>query len=70
MSLKTGIYYFTWYNEQRWNEAPVKDTPLLGRYDSSDPSIISWQLDLIRCCGIDYVIFELIPESDWGVCDR
>jgi hypothetical protein len=66
MGIKTGIYYFTWYNEQRWKEAPVRDAPLVGQYDSSDPSIISWQLDLIRYCGIDYVIFELIPESDWG----
>ena len=66
MGIKTGIYYFTWYNEQRWKEAPVKDTPLLGQYDSTDPSIISWQLDLIRYCGIDYVIFQLIPEDDWG----
>ena len=66
MGIKTGIYYFTWYNAQRWKEAPVKDTPLMGQYDSSDPSIISWQLDLIRYCGIDYVIFELIPEDDWG----
>ena len=66
MSIQTGIYYFTWYNEQRWREAPVKDTPLLGQYDSSDASIISWQLDLIRYCGIDYVIFELIPAGNWG----
>ena len=66
MGIKTGIYYFTWYNEQRWTEAPITGTPLLGQYDSSDPSIISWQLDLLRYCGIDYVIFELIPEDDWG----
>jgi hypothetical protein len=66
MGIKTGIYYFTWYNEQRWKEAPVKDTPLLGQYDSTDPSIVLWQLDLIRYCGIDYVIFQLIPEDDWG----
>jgi hypothetical protein len=66
MGIRTGIYYFTWYNEQRWKEAPFKDAPLLGQYDSSDPSIISWQLDLIRYCGIDYVIFQLIRDDDWG----
>jgi hypothetical protein len=66
MSIKTGIYYFTWYNEQRWNEVPATDTPILGQYDSADPSVISWQLDLIRYCGIDYVIFQLIPDDDWG----
>jgi hypothetical protein len=66
MGIKTGIYYFTWYNEQRWREAPVKHTPLLGQYDSSDPAIVWWQLDLIRYCGLDYVVFELIPEDDWG----
>ena len=66
MGVKTGIYYFPWYNEQRWKEAPFKYTPLLGRYDSSDPAIIAWQLDLIQYCGIDYVIFELVPEGDWA----
>lgn len=66
MHIKTGIYYFVWYNGQRWKEAPFKGAPLLGRYDSSDPSIISWQLDLIRYCGIDYVIFVLVPEDDWS----
>ncbi len=66
MGVKTGIYYFPWYNEQRWKEAPFKYTPLLGPYDSSDPAIIAWQLDLIRYCGIDYVIFELVPEGDWA----
>src|SRR6266498_3437311 len=66
MAIKTGIYYYTWYNEERWKEAGFKYTPLVGQYDSGDPAIISWQLDLIRYCRIDYVIFELIPEDDWA----
>jgi hypothetical protein len=66
MATPTGIFYFTWYNEQRWTEARFRYTPLLGRYDSSDPSVVAWQIDLIRYCGIDYVIFELNPEADWG----
>jgi hypothetical protein len=66
MPPQTGIYYFTWYNEQRWKEGHVRYTPLLGRYDSSDHSVIKWQIDLLRYCGIDYVIFELNPETDWG----
>lgn len=66
MPVTTGIYYFVWYNERRWKEAPFSGAPLLGRYDSSDPFVISWQLDLIRHCGIDYVIFVLVPEDDWA----
>ena len=27
MGVKTGIYYFTWYNAQRWAEAPVPSSP-------------------------------------------
>jgi hypothetical protein len=62
---KFGIYFYPWYNAQRWKEAPRKYTPLIGEYDSTDPNIIEWQLDLIKSCGIDYVIFELIPQYDW-----
>jgi len=39
---------------------------VLGLYDSADASVVAWQLDLIRYCGVDYVIFEMNPETDWG----
>jgi hypothetical protein len=63
--IKTAVYFYPWYNEQRWKEAPRKHTPSIGEYHSDDPSVIAWQFDLINYCGFDYVIFELVPESDW-----
>jgi len=62
---KVGVYYYPWYNPQRWREAPIKYTPLIGEYDSDDPSVIDWQIEMMKYCGIDYVIFELVPEKDW-----
>ncbi len=63
--LKFGIYYYPWYNKTRWAEAPRVGTPTLGEYDSTDPTVVKTQMDLIIDCGFDYVIFELVPTTDW-----
>jgi hypothetical protein len=63
--MKFGVYFYPWYNEQRWREAPRKHTPLMGEYDSKDSKVIRWQMDLIKACGLDYVVFEIVPSTDW-----
>lgn len=61
-----GVYFYAWYNELKWFEAPTRNTPLIGKYDSADPFVIQWQIDLIKWCGFDYVVFEMVPMKDWG----
>ena len=61
-----GVYFYTWYDLRKWSEARSPFTPLIGRYDSADPHVIRWQLDLIEWCGFDYIIIEAIPDSDWS----
>ncbi len=63
--MKFGIYFYPWYNRQRWREAPRQHTPLIGEYDSTSSSVIKWQMDLIEWCGFDYVVFEIVPLVDW-----
>lgn len=63
--MQFGIYYYPWYNKQRWAEAPRICTPTLGEYDSTDPAVVKEHMDLIADCGFDYVIFELVPTTDW-----
>jgi hypothetical protein len=68
--VKFGLYFYPWYNEQRWSEAPKRHVPLIGEYDSRDPDVIQWQAEVIAGCGFDYVIFEVVPVDDWcfGCC--
>jgi len=64
-SMRFGVYFYPWYNEQRWGEAPRRHTPLIGEYDSRHPSVINWQMRLMEWCGLDYVVFEFVPLEDW-----
>jgi hypothetical protein len=61
-----GIYFYPWYNLARWREFPRTCTPSIGEYDSRDPAVLNWQLDNIAAAGIDYIIFEIVPQHDWG----
>jgi hypothetical protein len=63
--MKFGVYFYPWYNEQKWLEAPTPYVPVKGRYDSRDPGVIDWQAELIRECGFDYVVIEFVPLGDW-----
>ncbi|MEE9615118.1 MAG: hypothetical protein V3W31_09285, partial [Thermodesulfobacteriota bacterium] len=63
--IKIGVYYFSWYNEKHWSLTPHKHTPYIGEYDSADPKTTEWQMELIKESGIDYVIFDLVPTTDW-----
>jgi hypothetical protein len=62
---KFGVYFYPWYNRQRWQEAPKNHVPIIGEYDSRDLEVIRWQADLIASCGFDYVTFEVVPLDDW-----
>jgi len=58
-----GVYFYPWYfiSEGRHWDNTVRDTPVIGYYDSNDPDTIRWQLKLIRDAGIDFIVF-----SWWG----
>ncbi|HTY22611.1 MAG TPA: hypothetical protein VMC85_05745 [Desulfomonilaceae bacterium] len=64
--MKFGVYFYPWYHQKKWDEAPVPYRPLKGLYDSRDPEILTWQMDLIRWCGFDYVLIEFVPLKDWN----
>jgi hypothetical protein len=64
--MKFGVYFYPWYHQKKWDEAPVPHHPLRGLYDSRDPEILTWQMDLIQWCGFDYVVFEFVPLKDWN----
>ncbi|MGO9570604.1 MAG: hypothetical protein ACLP5H_23990 [Desulfomonilaceae bacterium] len=64
--MEFGIYFYPWYHKKKWDEAPVPHHPLRGLYDSRDPEILTWQMDLIQRCGFDYVVFEFVPLKDWN----
>ncbi len=66
VSIKFGLYFYPWYHPQKWKEAPTPYHPLRGFYDSKDPEIVKWQINLIHWCGFDYVIFEFVPVNDWN----
>ncbi len=55
------IYYYIWYGgpDHPWDD--VTSTPMIGYYNSSDLSVISWQLSQIRQLGV-YCLFI----SWWG----
>jgi hypothetical protein len=73
--IRVGVFYYPWYNgtippsstcpnQGQWNGTlnwTVKDTPLLGFYNSSDPNVIDKQLSEMNSSGIDFIIV-----SWWG----
>lgn len=63
---KFGIHFYGWYDESKWGEFPRYRSPLAGEYESDDPVILAWQLDQIKRCGFDYVVFEFLPLDDWS----
>ncbi|MCW3996861.1 MAG: hypothetical protein NWE98_12025 [Candidatus Bathyarchaeota archaeon] len=62
-----GIFYYTWYNPDlnvSWDRAKIIDTPVLGYYNSCDPSVIRQHLLWMEDLGIDFVVV-----SWWGNYD-
>jgi hypothetical protein len=66
VAIKFGVYFYPWYHRDKWIEAPIPHQPLKGLYDSRDPEVVSWQMELIARTGFDYVIFEFVPLNDWN----
>lgn len=65
---KVGLFYYVWYEgglgNGHWNSSlgwTVVDTPLLGFYNSSDPSLIRQHLKWFDELGVDFLIV-----SWWG----
>lgn len=64
---QVGIFYYTWYNPDwafSWNQTKIVDTPILGYYNSCDPTIIGQHLRQIENLGVDFVVI-----SWWGCYD-
>jgi hypothetical protein len=66
---KIGVFYYVWYNGPddltSWaNHTKIVDKPILGYYNSCDPTIIKQHLVWMQDLGIDFVII-----SWWGFYD-
>lgn len=64
---KIGIFYYVWYNPEwtvSWDTAKIVDKPVLGYYNSCDPTVIKQHLVWMQNLGIDFVII-----SWWGFYD-
>lgn len=48
-------YYYIWFDTPSWERAKT-DLPLLGKYDSADPSVIAQHVAWARAAGIDALI--------------
>lgn len=50
-----GAYYYLWYGQEgRWGQGTAH-TPLLGRYDSRDPNVISQHSTWARQASVDFM---------------
>lgn len=59
--MKTGAFYYPWYDTNRhWNEGSIQ-TPLLDKYSSRDPKIINQHISWAKKGKIDFFI-----ASWWG----
>lgn len=58
-----GVLYIVWYSAagRHWGEnaySVLTHTPLLGHYDSRDPSIIRQHLSWMQYAGFDFVVID------------
>lgn len=63
-SPSVGIYLYGWYNREKWQHNPVRHTPQVGFYVSTELALIDWQVSQIARTGVDFVIFEMVPPED------
>ena len=59
-----GAYFYVWYGDvgKEWQNRdvyPLPDEPLLGRYSSSDPAVITQHLTWAKSYGIDFFAVSL-----------
>jgi hypothetical protein len=60
-----GVYFYPWYNEERWGHHKRHNTSLRACYDSSDQALIEWQTRAIVESGFDFVVIESVMPGDW-----
>ncbi|MEX3854199.1 hypothetical protein AB3X94_09040 [Paraburkholderia sp. BR10923] len=60
-----GLYFYSWYSGKKWSEHAVRHTPVVGWYESANDAVIDWQTAMLASTGVDYIVFELVPTSDW-----
>jgi hypothetical protein len=64
-----GVFYYLWFIPNgRWNESkiiPIKYHSLLGKYDSSNETVIKQHIKDMESAGFDFVIL-----SWWGKSDK
>jgi hypothetical protein len=62
--VKVGMFYTAWWEEQdrfkHWFrlKGPNQSTPVLGHYSAGDPKIIRRHYEMMRECGVDFLIFD------------
>ena len=61
-----GIYYYPWYNAERWKQHRINFTPSIGLYNSSSSEVINYHAELMKYMDIDFVIIEIVPIIDWS----
>ena len=63
-TLKVGMFYTAWWDEQdrfrSWQRlhGPNQSVPVLGNYSAGDPQVIRRQYEMMRECGIDFLILD------------
>lgn len=71
-ALKIGAYYYAWWgiaSNPHWDQG-VKYTPLLGHYNSSDPTVADEQILMAKQHGIDFFTVSWIGNGNWTPPDQ
>ena len=59
--LEVGLWYTVWWDgkdhPEQWNGV-VQKLPVLGKYTARDPQIIAKHYEMMRDCGITFLIFD------------
>ena len=59
----TGAHYYPWYFPRKWTNEPVRDTPVLGHYDSRDPAVARRHVQWAKQADLDFFIISWISQD-------
>jgi hypothetical protein len=63
-----GAHYYPWYGPDRWAHQPATDTPVLGRYRSSDPAVVARHVRWAQDADLDFFVLSCLdpagPEAE------
>jgi len=65
--VRVGAYYYIWWGipfNNHWNEG-IKNTPFLGKYNSSDPTIADQHILLAKQHKIDFFAVSWVGKGTW-----